>query len=631
MVKKLRSQSDIETQAIKLLSDEKQQWEDETCFVTEKVAFRMRELLKTLAKNYWGIFDKPTDPTTGREKIWVPLTESICDSVVKNIDLDTKDINFRAKKTESIGYTAIVRSAVKNYLDDINFGEYLDNFERDLAIFGTAVWKTMVETDDENKQKLCIEPVNLLNFYIDPTATCIREAVKQGGVIERSLWTPDAVRKMGKADGWVNLENLEGVSGLSLNDADLVRTNFSSVKLVELFERWGMFSKFLITGNEKDREHLVFGRIVASNLVRGGKIHVIEERKMKDMPYEEAWYSKVNGRWYGRGPAEKVMMLQIWMNTIVNIRINRSYVSQLGIFKIRKGSGITPQMLSRLPANGAVTVSNPDDLTQMVIQEASQASYSDESNIQNWAQRVTSVFESVTGESLPSSTPATNAAIQSRAGQSQFTFVKEGIGMFLQRWVKAHVLPYVAKQLRNKSEVIRLTGEVEELREMDAHIANELLYKHLKKLNAKGEFFDISKVEAERQRILDRLGSSGSDRYVQLDDNLNPADYDVQVFITNEEMDKAVLAQNLVTVLQTIPNLPNSGIDPTSVVRSIMDVMGIDATQLKARQLATPQQGQGQPAPGQPPQPPQGQPPAPPAGMPGMPPGPGAIAQANTL
>lgn len=566
----------VQQQAITLLKTEKEAWETATCFVTDRVAFNMRELIKVLRKNYWGIFDEPTDPNTGRKKIWVPLTESTVDATLKNIDLDTKDINFRAKNPKSIGLTSVVRNVVRSYLDGIGFGELLDEFERALCIDGTAVWKTYEDFTKDGKKRLKVRLVDLLNFYIDPNARSIEESA----VIERALLTPEEVKSM---KGWLNTDDVEGNFDVPRTGDRSVGTIKTGNKYVEVFERWGMVPKSFFTLDKDDEGELVEAQIVVSNLTKSAKVHLIKENKKGVKPYEEAWYSRVPGRWYGRGPAEKVMMLQIWLNTIVNIRINRSFVSQLGIFKIRQGSGITPQMISRLPANGAITVTDPKDIEQFVMQEASQASYTDENVIQGWAERTTSTFESVTGESMPSSTPATNAAIASRAGQTQFVFVKKGIGMFLQRWVKNQVLPTIAKHI-SRDEIIRITGDIEELREIDERIANHLLHGRLSEFTKKGKFFKPEDVEREKRRVIEKLGKMGANRYIKLLQDIDLTDYDVQVYVTNEEIDKAVLLQDLIQMLQTVSGIPNTGIDPVMIARQIFDVMGIDSASLKLKQ-----------------------------------------------
>lgn len=564
----------IEQDAIYLIKSEKTSWEDATAFVTDKVAFQMRNLIRQLRKNYWGIFDVPNDPNTGRKKIWIPLTEYLCEAIIKNIDLDTKDINFRAKTAKAIGLTSLIRNIVKNYLDETFFGEDLDELERNLAIDGTVVWKT-IEVKENGKKIAKRLPVDLLNFYIDPIARSIQET---GAVIERSVMT---IQDFNSMDLWFNKELVGGDTQINRNDENLTTNSTSSdsgVKMVEVFERWGLMPKYFITGKTEDKE-MIEGQIVCSSVRGKWILHYIAENKKETKPYEEAWYTRVPGRWYGKGIAEKVLMLQLYINIITNIRINRSYISQLGIFKIRKGSGITPQMLSRLPANGAIAVNDLNDIEQFVMQEAGAGSYKDEDNARTWAERLTSAFEVATGESLPASTPATNAALQSRSAQSQFVLVKEGIGMFLQRWIKRHLLPILSKNVKI-GDIIRYTGETNELRDLDERIIDEMVYNKLEEIKENGLMIDPTQVEQERQRALQDLAKISKDRFIKLMEDIEFDAYDVQVYVTNEEIDKGVMTQNLLSVLQFAPEYKEQ------VVKQIFDVMGLDVKLPQMQQMA---------------------------------------------
>lgn len=574
----------IESGALKLIKQDVQDYEHAVCYVTDRVSFRMRELIKELRRNYWGIFEQPVDENTGRERIWIPLTESIVDAVVKNIDLDTKDMNIRAKKPGTIGYAAVLRTAFRKYLADSGFGQKLDELERGVSIDGTWVWKTY-EVKRKGKMYLCFEPVEILNIYVDPTARSLTEA---DSYTERSLYSLD---QLALHTDWVGIEEAieTAKTNVSPIERDGIQSANNNVKLIEVYERNGLMPLSLITGNDEDTE-MIEGRIIASNAMNGGIVHVIEQNKKTDeyglpiRPCEECWYQKLPNRWYGRGPAEKVINLQVWLNTIVNIRITRSYVAQLGLFKIKKGSNISAGMLQRLAVNGAITVNNMEDIAQLPVQEASQASYQDESMAVDWANRTTSVFEAVTGESLPSSTPATNAAIAQRAGQSQFVLIKEQIGMFLQRWARRHVLPFLAQQL-TEGEILRLTGEPEELREMDEYVVNKLLVTEIEKMTKAGKFVDAEQVMKKKEQLMEQRKAMGGERYIEIGKkDYNPTDYDVEVYVTNEEVDTAVLSQNLMTTLQIVAQNPNTGVDPNLIVRTLFDVMGLDATLYKSKQ-----------------------------------------------
>lgn len=567
---------EIETQAVGIVQREVKAWADATAFITEKVAFQMRNLIRQCRKNYWGIFDEPNDPVTGRPKIWPPLTESQVEAVVKNIDLDTKDINFVAKKPSAIAVTAVIRNIVKNELDDIGFGEKLDDLERRLAIDGTAVWKTAPDKDEDGSHHIKVTPVDLLNVYIDPTAESIAKAYR---FTERSLMTIEEIKK---EKGWLNTEGMTTASAspnLSRTD-DLLNGSIATVsntnKYKDVYELWGWIPKSLITGEEEDKDIEVEGHIIVSGIdSKDTRCHLVEENKEK-RPYEEAWYTRVPGRWYGKGIAEKLLMLQLWMNTIVNIRINRSYVSQLGIFKIKKGAGITPQMLSRLAANGAVQVNTMDDIQQMVVQEASQASYQDESVIQGWAQKVTSAFDVVVGESMPASTSATATSLSAQGAQSSFSLVKEGIGMFIERWLENQAIPIIMKNI-TRGDIYKITGEIEELFALDEMVVNKIIADRIDLASAAGlqAYQSEEQMLAERDSELQKLRSTGRNRYIKLLHDIDPSDFDTDVVITNEDINKGVISQNILQSMQLAPEYRDS------LIRQLFDVMGLDSIQLK--------------------------------------------------
>jgi hypothetical protein len=322
MARKRRSISnkDIEARAVGIVRNEKIRWELATAFVTPRVNFKMRQLIRILRKNYYGVFDQPYDEMTGIEKIWYPLTEINVEAVVKNIDLDQKDIGFRAKTPDSYGITDITRAFVKDKLDKIHFGQKLDDFERMLAIDGTAVWKTV-----EEDGKMLILPVDLLNIYIDPTTPSIQEAYR---FTERSLMFPEEILGM---TGWINTEGVEAnvTEGLPRTDPFWMNRTMqfnSNVKMVDVYELWGKIPESLITGLAADENNEIEGHIVVSNIDSPGKerLHLIERNTKRDAegnyakPYEECWYTRVPNRWYGRGVAEKLLMLQVYANIMFN-------------------------------------------------------------------------------------------------------------------------------------------------------------------------------------------------------------------------------------------------------------------------------------------------------------------------
>lgn len=569
--------ADIAQKAIDIVDGERKRWMDSVSFVTDRVAFQMRNLIRVLRKNYWGVYDIPRDPMTGRDKVWIPLSRTMVEGVVKNIDLDTKDISFRAKNDKGYNITKLIRALVRKFLDAVFFGETLDEMERALAIDGTVVWKFIEGRDAKGRPKLIRKNVDLLNVYIDPTEDNIQSAFR---FTERGLMLPSEIEQM---TGWINRKETGGGTLLGSKMISRIDGQYTPISqgttanYRDVWEMWGKIPQSLITGkyDPDGDDDLIDGHIVVSGLdVRDPKCHLIEKNLKADAegnilkPYEEVRYAKVSNRWYGLGVCERLLMLQIWMNTIVNIRINRAYVSQLGLFKIRKGAGITPQMLSRLGANGAIVVNDVNDLVQMEMQEASQASYTDEKNIIDWGQRDTGAFDVSVGEPTPSSKPATTSVLENNSAKSGFKLVKDAIGSFLERCIDRHMLHIIANGV-DVGELIEVSDKEDIEPLIDSIIAEDAM-KALEAMYAKGIVPSQEKLQQAMETAKEKLVKRDN-IFIKLVKKLISSHVYTKVFVTNEEMDPSVVVQNIISVMKMVP--PEAQMP---LVKEAMDLMGID-------------------------------------------------------
>lgn len=582
----------IEQKCIAIVDQERVNWEEAVTFINPKVGFRMRELIRIFRKNFWGVFDEPTDKNTGRDKVWIHLAQSIVETWVKNGDMDLKDINFIARHHSAYEIVDLTRVAVRDYLERMYFGETLDAEERQVCIDGTVVWKTW-EDNSSGKPVLKRKSVDLLNFYIDPTEENIQEAYR---VTERAIMLPSQIEAM---SGWMNTENMESDGSQTLNRIDgSRRSNFgtrTTGKYFDVWECWGKGPKWLIhtdlkddpKGKEEIDMHIVVSGLEAGD---GPRLHLVEENTKKDKfgnvikPYEEWRCAKVNGRWYGIGPIERILALQEYLNTIINIRIGRSYVSQLGLFKIKKGKGITAQMLSKLQVNGALQVTDMDDIQQLDMQDASDASYKDEEIIKYWAQQVSSAYPISSGDTMPASTSATVGAIASNAAKTSYTMFKEGMGSFLERWIDRQALPIIAKTV-TEGDTFRIMTNEESFKKLAESIAvNEAIAELDRSGIIPTDEEMLKEIEHFTQKIMKKPAL-----FMKAVRKILISEVDAQVHITNENIDTTVTVNNLLQMLQIAPEYKDS------IVRDVYDLLGLGMP--KKVPLPSPE---GQGAPGQP-------------------------------
>lgn len=575
--------TDIERMALDIVDQERVQNEDALVWVTDQVAFRMREMIKTFRKNYWGVFDQPYDSQTGRKKTWVHLAMTLVEDVVKNEDMDQKDINFRAKHPKGYDFTEVARGIVRDYLDNIYFSETLDETNRQQKIDGTAVWKTW-----ELNNQMQLTQVDLLNFYIDPSAENIQKAYR---VTERALMTPGAIEAM---DGWMNNKRVKGTRGLHPTDANMAAVEADSTESVDVWEMWGKIPLYLITGKKTDKDKEVDGHIVVCGLEGEDKrVLLIEKNTNKDRfgniikPYEEYRTAKIAGRWYGVGIVERVMALQEWLNSTANIRKNRNYISQMGLFKVVKGRGITAQMLQKLPKMGSIPVTAPDDVTQFNVQPVDASAYKDEEVVWNYARQVSQALPISAGSELPASQTATGSAIQNTNAQKSSVMNKEAYGSFLKRWMNRHAMHRIMKNAKI-GDYVRFSGDDDKFNDLVDRAAAYLVRERLDESYKRG----VVPSEGEVIVAIDKAKEDMRSRpelFVEVMEDIALDQIDTHVYFTNEDLDTTVTVQNLITMM---------GIDEAARGHhrsQIYDLLGLQQPRVQDLQTPSEQVLQGVP------------------------------------
>jgi len=536
------------------------------------------------------VFDNPIDKNTQREKVWIGLIQSVVETWLKNIDMDQRDIGFIARNDKGYAITELTRLVVKDYLDRMYFGEIIDADERQVLIDGTVVWKTWETNPTGKKPVLNRRSVDLLNIYIDPTEDNIQSAYR---VTERSVALPSQIDAM---SGWKNTDDIKGSQTINKVDGSR-RSNFgtrTTGDFVDVWEMWGKVPQWIVTGDIKaeDAYEEIDGHVVVSGLEAGEKrVHLVEENTKKDKfgntlkPYEEWRACKMQGRWYGLGVAERLLALQEYLNTVVNIRITRSYVSQLGLFKIRKGKGITPQILSRLPVNGAIQVTDMDDIQQLQVDEASESSYRDEDVIKYWAQQVSSAYPVSAGDIMPASTSATAVSTANTNAKSAYTMFKEGTGAFFERWIDRGALPIIAKTI-SETDVVKLTSDDEKYKKIVESIAINSVLNELEKSKVVPT---RQEVDAEIDREIQRLMSKPQ-IIIDKIQTIVAEGLDTKVKITNEDLDTTATIQNLINMMGIAPEYRDG------IISQVYDLMGLSKPKAAPMQPPPGQQTQGQPS-----------------------------------
>lgn len=553
--------------AASLIKNEITNWEQGEAFVTNEESFIMKEVVQKARRNYFGIFSEPTDPVTGRKKLFIPLTEWIVESVVKNIDIDTKDIKVYSRNPMNYGMAAIFRYVLNYWLNKINFGKVINNIIRITSIDGTGYLKVM-----KQGKEIKVKIIDSLNIITDPSANNLDESP----IIEKNILYLPEFREEARTGKWIDWENIKG-------DYDIYRNGFeeetgtikSEVPVVEVYERWGYFPKSFITGKENDLDY-VYGIIIASDIDEGAKVHFIKEMKKEDCPYTVFKYKDIWNRFCGRGLGEMLFGLQAYINETVNTRMNTARITQLGLWKIR--GGVTPQQLSNLfQTQGIKLKGQRDDIERLETGTVDPSSYRDEETAKSWGLSVTGAFDQ---SDVTASTPATNALIQERGSKIGFNLVQENLSLALTDFLQNKLVPAIKKVMK-KGDIIRITGNPADLEILDEKLARNKVYSEINDRIEMGEVFFPEQIEEMVQTTMSQLKSMGENRPLTLDnDAIFNTDFDIQVTIGEEQLNPALLAQSLTQALQVAVQFPGSRINVDEVLKETFDTLGLDGNRL---------------------------------------------------
>ncbi len=566
-----------ELEAINLIKSERAIWTDMQVQLTDKVYFNCQNIIKKAKKNYFGVFDDQYDPVTKKKKIWLPLSRDMIETTVKNIDIDSKDISVRAKKPDSYYTAALVRYLLAAYLDKINFGQLLNRVIRKCSTEGVAVLKKF-----NNGKNLTVSLVENLNFLTDPTCNYLKESA---GNHENHWLTNYELSTY----AWDNLDKVVGTTSVERIQNYPVP---SQIPYSKITERWGIIPKNLLTQNPADKTKYTEGVIIVSNIDTNPIVHLIAENKTGKRPYQEFRTKMYDGRWLGIGVAEDLFDLQAYINEIFNIRLNTARIKQLGLFEIRKGSGITPQKLAQLYAGGGILVSQLGrDIKELQTTDTKVSSYKDEDQAYLWSQRLTGAWEIGRGEQLPATMPATTAMLQQQGMNTGFSLQQEELGFCISQFIEDLILPDMLNNLTDK-DIVRITGDPKELKALDDTYVNNLVNDEIVNYYGRNGYYPTEmEIESEKQKLMTELAKQGKDRFLNIKKSIfKPNDIvdSVDIFVTGEGFDKMVMARQLNDLLVNYSRIAGVNIDQDKIVAELLDLMGLGSERFIRNQPVQP-------------------------------------------
>ena len=224
--------------------------------------------------------------------------------------------------------------------------------------------------------------------------------------------------------------------------------------------------------------------------------------------------------------------------------------------------------------------------------------------IQRWDnqfERVSSTFNAITGEQMPSGTPYRQTAILNQEAGSLFDQRREEAGIFISEIYMDWILPYLIKKL-NKEHVLTAEWSNEQLQIIDEGFKN---YKMARQAIA-----DVLNDKEVSNESLAEVGQKYDNEVRNLKNVRSipvPKDYfkdfdcHVSVIVTNEMRNKSAILESLSNILAQVGSNPAMLQDPilSKVFGAIVEISGVPISPTAFIPKPQQAQPQGQPSPEQ--------------------------------
>lgn len=529
----------------------------------------MRELLRKAYRNFMGIFDEPYTRYTKRKKEFWNATQYAALTSASRVFVDARAVTILPQNESDKVKAMVWGELIPFQMRQIGLFAAMNEFSISLAMMGTVVsaqdWefkkeqyidkdgKTVKERIQEDHPSYKILP--LLSCFLDMTVDSLHDSPS---FIVETWYEVAQLPALKERYGWkYDVSNVPGTKLITqdpgLRGQDILRYQQMGVTqrqmeipMVKLLWRWGKIRLSWKTKKKEDEDTWVEGVIVTLENGTQDSTPVLVDCRVNPFehgkrPFEECWYVKIPGRWYGLGVGEMLLDYQSNLNRVKNQRTDNNEILQNRMFKARRGSGLDNKTLISTPGK-VVTVQNMDDLQVLDTGDAQASTYTDEQDIMLWMERITHVKDAAGN---PSS--ATEAQINESNANDFFAIVRRNINDYLKR-VTWHIIQ-LDRQFIDKEMTIRIVGEPSEFRDLD-----------------------------ELRGIPEELRSQmGNMRFMEIKDISEiDGEYDIEVDIDNSiPMNKAMQLQAIEKLLAMASRDPNSGVNRQEAYKEWAQLAGL--------------------------------------------------------
>lgn len=529
--------------------------------ISEYVQFSLRQTIEKVnaylnSKHISGETD-----SMGREKPFFNLVTAASNIWYRATDIDRKNIQIRATKEADTVNSFLATLLLQKYMRKTAFGQFLNEWGRVLARYGSAVCK-FVEKGGELNQSV----VDWNTLICDPVD------FENNAVVEKLWLTPAQLLKNKNYDQDL-VDKLLDATTTRKTSGGMNKDNKS--EYIPVYEVHGELPLSLLTDKESDEDTYVQQMHVITFLEKkdngkGFDDYTLYAGREAKSPYMITHLIKEDGRAIGIGAVEHLFEAQWMVNHSQKQMKDQLDLASKLIFQTSDGNFVGQNALTNIE-NGDIlihTLNNP--LTQINNKPDIVAMQSFGQQWQAQGNSITNISESMQGQNAPSGTAWRQTEALLAESHSLFELMTENKGLYIIDMITKYILPNQKKKMDTTEEIAEILEQHQidfiDKRYLPAQVTR-MINEKKKNTILSGQIYDtmnepMDTMQAQGE-VQGQLDAMGSQRFIKPSDistktwkvTMKDLEWDLDIDVGNESRDTQQAMATYDTFLKFIMGL----------------------------------------------------------------------------
>jgi hypothetical protein len=474
------------------------------------------------------------------------------------VEFALKEIEFFINDPEKYYKSFLVRKYHDKWALQNDISQFLDKLSETYTDYGGVLIKNTKES---------IEVVFFQRLaFVDQTD------MMSGPICEKHQYSPDQLKEMEKA-GWGNPSNgatgsIDEVIALAQNAKTVSQSNDRTTntpgRYIEVYELHGVLSESFLHPEGEPNKFIRQMQIITYYVDENGdkKGITLFKGKEREEIYKAFKRDEIYGRALGRGAVEELFEPQVWVNYSEIQKKELLDQASKVLYQTADASFTNRNKTANLESGEVLIHADGKPLSQVNNTQPNVTAF--DNAIAQWdtqAKDIAAAYDTIQGAESKSGMPFRLGMLLNQEAHSLHKYRKSQLGFFLTEVYRDWIIPRIGREIVKGDEFLA-TLSLDEMQELSDRVITNLFNQSIVKKLLAGEKIEYGEPEKLLETYKLNFFKGGNRRFLKiLKDEMKDLPLDVQVNITDEQKNKALLTEKLSSIFtqvtQILSNYPN--------------------------------------------------------------------------